>query len=96
MNENSITITLICSVVSAIVAWYSAMNTSKKNAENEASKMTQLKTQLEFIVDSVTKIQTDLSESLKDRRAISNELVIVKTEIAAIKERVELLEEKTR
>lgn len=100
---DNITITILCSVVSAAVAWFSAINTVKKNTAEEAKEMATLKTLIEQQSKMLESIDEKLEKSVDDRKDIHKKLSAIKEQIItlfknddSIAKRLESLEEKCR
>lgn len=93
---DNITITIICSVISAVVAWYGAIGSMKKNTAEEASNMATLHTRFGFIQGSLEEIKLDLKESKEDRKVMSAHVETLETRVKALEKRVEKLEDKCR
>lgn len=67
---DNITITILCSVVSAAVAWFSAINTVKKNTAEETCKITTLQVLIEQQTGMIRGIEKKLEDSGEDRRKL--------------------------
>lgn len=96
IDIDNITITILCSVTSAFVRWYGALNTVKKNTADDTSKLTTLNVSIEFIKDSLEEIKSDLKESRNDRKNITTDMGILESRVKSLEKRVEKLENKCK
>lgn len=99
----NVSITILCSVTSAAVAWFSAINMVKKNTAEEAKEIATLQTLIEQQSKMLESIDAKLEKSVDDRNNIHKELSAIKEQITtlfknddSINKKVEILEEKCR
>ena len=94
MENLNIPFTVICSLSSALLAWYGAYNTMKKRTGDDARRWATLETQVSSICASVSEIKASINASVDDRRKISEVVESVRTEVSALSKRVDKLEER--
>ena len=88
MDNLNIPFTVICAVSSAFIAWYGAYSSITKKAEDKTEKRAKLETQVEYIYTSVAEIKSAISESIIDRRNLSERVNKLESEVNFLKEEI--------
>ena len=94
MDNLNIPFTVLCSISSALIRWYGAYSSIKKRTEEDAQKGAKLEAQVDYIYSNVSEIKEAINDSIADRRKLSEDVRVIKSEINTLEKRVEKLEEK--
>ena len=94
MDNLNIPFTVLCSLSSALLAWYGAYNAMKKRTEEDAHKGAKLEAQVDYIYSNIGEIKETIKDSTADLRKVSEDVKVANSRIDAMEKQIEKIEER--